>query len=107
MQQADSDLALTDALVMISVVSYETGKPFIGFGGGEYKVDRVKVLQSTKDFNRMSVEERGCQSETQMAQCLSNNFREYANTTCKCRLLETLKYDTSLEVRYQFSQISL
>ena len=60
-------------------VHISTLSPYIGFGGGIYKMSVVKKMTSTDDFLKMPLEDRQCEVELQ-EDCRTGKLLE----ECKC-----------------------
>ena len=67
-------LALESAKVHINTLS-----PFIGFGGGVYKMTVVKRMTAKEDFLKMPLQDRSCEVES-YEDCRSKKLLE----ECKC-----------------------
>ena len=65
-------------------VIIETLKPFIGNGGGSYKMTAVKDIVGSKVFLK-SLENRGeCQNEETLSECASKQFIDGGLKKCNC-----------------------
>ena len=61
----DFDTAVSSLQGIAAKVQIDTLSAFIGFGGGIYKMAAVKRVKALPDFLDMSVEDRGCEVESE------------------------------------------
>ena len=73
------DKAFSSIQDVSAKVHINTLSPYIGFGGGVYKMTVVKRITATKDFLQMPLEDRKCDIES-YEDCRSEMLRN----KCKC-----------------------
>ena len=54
------------------------------YGEGNYEIENVKEITITDDFASMNEQTRGCQTESNMEDCVTQKLITNMRNSCKC-----------------------
>ena len=92
----DFDTAVSSLQGIAAKVQIDTLSPYMGFGGGIYKMTVVKRMTPTSDFLQMSAKDRNCEVE-EYEDCRTRNLLKKCKSLADERSCSSSIYQDCLE----------